>query len=142
MVLEIQFWSVNYTLVARTCKTVVAQWCSGQKQYILGFKVNKTFWITFHTTKHYFSALLPVILWLFIKNGSHGWRASCIWTVNFKWLQEVKLHNIKRALLSLKQFLKIEIPLKMMKNALYFTLNEANKVFFFERWESDFRDLQ
>ena len=38
MILEIQFWSVNYRLVAGMFKKVIRQ-----KQYILGFKVNKTF---------------------------------------------------------------------------------------------------
>ena len=89
MVFEIQFWSVNYTLVARICKN---RQMIRQKQYILGFKVKKTSWITFHTAKH-FSTILPVIMRLFIKNGSFRWRASCIWTVNFKQLQEVEVHS-------------------------------------------------
>ena len=46
-----------------------------QKRYMLGFKVNKTFCITFDTD---FSTILPVILQLLIKNGSYGGRASCI----------------------------------------------------------------
>ena len=96
-------------------------WCSRLELYTLGFKVNKTSWITFHTAKR-FSTLLPVILRLFIKNGSHGWRASCIWKVDFKRLQEVKFHNIKGPLSSLRQFLGTESPLKMMKNVFYFTL--------------------
>ena len=32
---------------------------------------------------------------LFIKYGLHGWKQSCIWAVNFKWLQEVKFYSIK-----------------------------------------------
>ena len=40
MVLEIHFWSVNYTLVAMICKNKQRIM---QKQYTLGFKVNKTF---------------------------------------------------------------------------------------------------
>ena len=98
------------------------QWCSKRKQYILGLNVSKTFWITFHTAKHYSSTLLPIILRLFIKNRSHGWRASCIWTVKFKRLQEVELHSIKCALWSLRQFLATKSPLQMMKKAFYFTL--------------------
>ena len=74
-----------------------------QKQYILGFKVIKTFWITFHTAKHYFSTIFPTIMRLFIKNGSHGWRTSCIWTVNFKQLHEVEFHSIKGALSSVRK---------------------------------------
>ena len=31
-----------------------------QKKYIFGFKVNKMFWVTFHTAKHYFWTILPV----------------------------------------------------------------------------------
>ena len=89
---------------------------------MLGFKVNKMLWITFYTAKHYFSKLLPVKLRLFIKNGLHGWRASCIWTVNFKQLQEVEFHSIKGAPSSLIQFLETGSPIKMMKNAFYFTL--------------------
>ena len=88
-----------------------------QKQYILGLQV--TFWITFHTAKHYFSTILPVILELFIKNGSHEWRASCIWTNNFNRLQEVEFHSIKDALSSLRKFLETESPLKMLKNAFH-----------------------
>ena len=81
-VLEIQFRSVNYRLVATICKNFKQNKpCSRQKQYIIGFKVNKTFWISFPTAKH-----LPVILRLFIKNGSDWWRASCILVVNFKQL--------------------------------------------------------
>ena len=40
MILEIEFWSVNYTIVARICE--IRQRIR-QKQYILGFKVNKMF---------------------------------------------------------------------------------------------------
>ena len=29
------------------------------------------------------------------KNESHGWRVSCIWTVNSNQLQDVESHNIK-----------------------------------------------
>ena len=36
--------------------------------------------------------------------------------------QEVESHSIKSALTSLKQFLASESPLKMTKNAFYFTL--------------------
>ena len=46
---------------------------------------------TFNTTKQCFSTLLA--LRLFMKNGSNGWRARCIWTVDFKWLQDVKSLN-------------------------------------------------
>ena len=52
MVLEIQSWSVNYNFVARICKNN-PKWLR-QKQYTAGFKVNKRFWITFHTAKNYF----------------------------------------------------------------------------------------
>ena len=92
-----------------------------KKQYILGFKVNKIFWITFYTAKHYFSTLSSVILWLFIKNGSHGWTAV-ISTVNFKWLQEMEFHSSKSALSRLRKFLKIESLLKMTKNAFHHTI--------------------
>ena len=40
MVLEIQLWSVNFTHVARVCKSNAND---KAKQYMLGFKVNKTF---------------------------------------------------------------------------------------------------
>ena len=40
MVLEIQFWSVNFTHVARVRKSNAND---KAKQYMLGFKVNKTF---------------------------------------------------------------------------------------------------
>ena len=30
-----------------------------------------------------------------VKNGLDGWREICIWTVNFKELQEVDFHSIK-----------------------------------------------
>ena len=76
-----------------------------------------------HSTKqNFFSTLLPVTLRLFIKNWLQGWRASRIWTVNFKRLQEVEFQSIKDALSSLIQFLETESPLKMMKNAFYVTL--------------------
>ena len=65
-------------------------------------------WITFHSAK-YFSTILSVVLRLFIKNGSHRWRASCMWTVNFKWLQEMEFHNIKDALSSLRNFWKLKL---------------------------------
>ena len=40
-VLKIQFWSVNYTLVARICKNVEQKEpCSRRKQYITVLKVN------------------------------------------------------------------------------------------------------
>ena len=39
------------------------------KAVYTGFKLNKTLRITFHTVKHYFSTLLPVIRRLFIKMG-------------------------------------------------------------------------
>ena len=45
--------------------------------------------------KQCFSTLLPVTYRLFIKNGLHGWRASCNWTVNFKRLQDEELYSIK-----------------------------------------------
>ena len=49
-VLEIQFQSVNYMLLARICKNFKQNkpswpWCSRRAQYITGFKVNKTIWI-------------------------------------------------------------------------------------------------
>ena len=50
-------WSVNYRLVARIRKNNTND--IRQKQHILGFEVNKTFWITFHTAKHCFSTILP-----------------------------------------------------------------------------------
>ena len=59
---------------------------------------------------------------LFIKNGWHGWRASCIWKVNFKRIQEVEFHSIEGALSSLRQFLATESPLNMTKNDFYFIL--------------------
>ena len=102
-----------------------------QKQHILGFKVNKTFWITFHTAKHYFSTILPVILQLFIKNGSHGWRASFIWTVNFKRLQEVEFHSIKVTLSSLRNFLETESPLKTPKNAFHLKCSSRSRDIWF-----------
>ena len=43
-------------------------------------------------------------------------------TVNFKRLQEVEFHSIQGALSSLRNFLEIESPLKMMKNAFHLTL--------------------
>ena len=52
-------WSVNYRLVARIRKNNTND--IRQKQHILGFEVNKTFWITFHTAKHCFSTTLPII---------------------------------------------------------------------------------
>ena len=50
------------------------------------------------------------------------WRASFIWTVNFKQLQEVEFYSIKGALSSLRQVLATESPLKVMKNSfsIYF----------------------
>ena len=99
-----------------------------QKQYILGFKDNKTFWITFHTAKHYFSTILPVILRLSIKNESHGWRASCVWTANFKRLQEVEFYSIKGALPSLRKFLETETPCWKM----LFTLNTLLELMIFK----------
>ena len=89
------------------------------KQYILGFKVNKTFWITLYEAKNYFWTILPVILQLFIKSGPHGWRARCIWTVNFKRLQEVEFHSIKIALSCLRKSLETENSLKMLENAFH-----------------------
>ena len=61
------------------------------------------------------------MLGLFINNGSHGWRASCVLTTNFRRLQEVEFHSIKGTLSSMRQLLETEEPLKMMKNAFYFT---------------------
>ena len=74
---EIQFLPVNYTLIAWICKRFYQNkpcWWrfSKRKQYVTGFIVNKMFLITFHTAKHYFPTLLPVILRLFIKNELHG----------------------------------------------------------------------
>ena len=80
-----------------------------------------TFGLTFHTAKH-FSTQLPVMLRLFIRNESHGWKGSYTWTVIFKWFQEVEFHSIIGALSSLRQSSATESPLKMMKNAFYFTL--------------------
>ena len=98
---------------------------------ILGKKIsagrsdgNKQFFFfgrAFHTAKH-LSTQLPVILRLFIRNGPHGWKASYIWTVIFKRFQEVEVHGIIGALPSLRQFLATESPLKVMRNAFYFTL--------------------
>ena len=47
-VLVIQFQSVNYTLVAEICKNLEQNkllwyWCSRRKQWLTGFKVNRTF---------------------------------------------------------------------------------------------------
>ena len=50
---------------------------------------------TFNTTKQCFSALLAVILRLFIKNGSHEWRENCIWRVNFKQVEHVEFHSFE-----------------------------------------------
>ena len=58
---------------------------------------------------------------LCIKNSSHRLRGSCIWTVNFRRLQEMEYHCIKGALASLTQILETQSPLKMMKNAFFFT---------------------
>ena len=113
MALEIQFWSVNYTLVAKICKSKAKDKTIA---VYIGFKVNKTFWITCHTEKHYFSTLSLVTLQLFIKNRWHGWRASCIWTVNFKWIQELEFYGIKGALPSLRKVLETESLLTMIKN--------------------------
>ena len=90
-----------------------------RKHYILGFKVNKTCWTTFHTAKYYFSTMLSVILRLFIKNGSHGWKTGGIWIVEFKWLEGVEFHSIKDALASLRKFVEGESPLKMVRNAFH-----------------------
>ena len=79
------------------------------------------FGLTFHTAKH-FSTQLPVILRLFIRNESHGWKGSYTWTVIFKRFQEVEFHSIIGALSSLRQSSATESPLKLMKNAFYFTL--------------------
>ena len=79
------------------------------------------FGLTFHTAKH-FSTQLPVILRLFIRNESHGWKGSYTWTVIFKRFQEVEFHSIIGALSSLRQSSATESPLKIMKNAFYFTL--------------------
>ena len=79
---------LGYTKVSKKTSSVGS--CVHGKNSIY-FEVNETLWITLHTAKHYYSTLLSVILRLFIKNGWHGWRASCIWTVNFKRLQEVAL---------------------------------------------------
>ena len=35
---------------------------------------------TFNATKHYFSTQLPITLRLFLKNESHWWKASFMWT--------------------------------------------------------------
>ena len=50
---------LGYTKIASKT-TPCLQWCSKQKQYKLGFKVNKMFWITLHIAKHYFSTLVQV----------------------------------------------------------------------------------
>ena len=81
--------------------------------YILGFKLNKTFWITFLTAKHYFSTLLLVILWLFIKTKFHGWRKSCIWIVNFNFKQLQEMSST---------------ALKTSKNYTIIMTNNSNKV--------------
>ena len=104
-----------------------------QKQYILGFKVNKTFWILFHKA-NYFSTILSVILRLFIKNGSHGWRASCIWTVNFKGHQEVELRSIKGAFWCLRKFLQTESPLIILKNASHLKYSSCTHDNFYLRF--------
>ena len=56
---------------------------------------------------------------LLIKNGSHGWRTSCILTASFKRFQEVKFCSIKVALSSLRKSLETESLLKMLKNAFH-----------------------
>ena len=111
---------LGYTKVSKKTSSVGS--CVHGKNSIY-FKVNETLWITLHPAKHYYSTLLSVILRLLIKNGWHGWRASCIWTVNFKRLQEVEFHGIKGALSSLRPFLASgRLSKKMMKNVFYFTL--------------------
>ena len=72
-----------------------------QKLYILGFKANETFWITFHAEKHYFSTLLPSY-WEFLLRMGHTDEEQAV-KANFKRLQEVELHSIKGTLLSLRK---------------------------------------
>ena len=99
----------------------------GKGSIYIGFKVSKTFWITFHTAQHFFTLLPVVILRLLIKIGPHGWRVNYIRTVNLKRLQEVEFQSAKGALPSLRQFLKIESLLKMMINAFYFTFKSSSR---------------
>ena len=81
--IQIQFWSVTYTLVARICKnssktshsSSVAQGESSRQQVLKSverFKLSFTANFTFNTTKHCFSTLLSVLLQLFVQNESHG----------------------------------------------------------------------
>ena len=87
-VLEIQFRSINYALVARMCKNLEQkkpcwEWCSRWKQYKTVVKLKKvlnqifTCNFKFNTTKQRISTLLPVIFRLFVWNESNGWRTSC-----------------------------------------------------------------
>ena len=41
---------------------------------------------------------------------------------NIEWYKQIVGKTVKSALSDLKQFMAIESPLKMMKNAFYFTL--------------------
>ena len=78
-----------------------------------------------------FLTLWPVLLQLFIKNESHGWKTSCIWIVNFKLLQEMEFHSIKGALSSLRKCLKTENPLKMIKNVFHLQCSSRSDIWIF-----------
>ena len=49
-------------------------------------------------------------------------------------LQHVEFHSIKGALSSLRPFLETETPLKMIKNAFYFTLKALLVLMIFKFW--------
>ena len=59
---------------------------------------------------------------------------NCIWTVNFKRLQDVNFHNTEGALSGLRQFLATESPLRMMKN-------DVKTIFFHLKSSSRFQDI-
>ena len=144
-----QFRSVNHTLVARICKTNrssktsrVDRGVQGKSSIYYVLKSIKCFWITFHTSKHYISTLLPVILRLFIKNGPHRWTVNCISTVNFKWLHGVEFHSFRDALSSRGPFLATKSPSKMMRNVFYFTLKALLILKIFKFFVMNFRSCQ
>ena len=99
-----------------------------RRQYIIDFKVDKTFSFTFHTAKH-FSTLLSVILRFFIKYESHVWRASCFWTVSFsdfeKWRNAAlkTFNNYTRVMTSNSD--KIRILWVVFLSVTYFWVNSS-----------------
>ena len=96
------------------------------------FPYSEFFWSVFSRIRFEYEEILCIRKILTRKSLN----TDTFYTVTEKYLDHIQSSRLKGALLGLRQFLATESPLKMTKNAFYFTLNAllVLKIFKFLSW--------